>query len=87
MVKTKIKYAEHITESHSDILLKKPKRSKPKKAKKSKFKCQKCDSGFKDEDNYKSHLVTHIKSMKKRIAMTLKDFNVTQIEAFVNCDK
>ena len=68
-------------------MLKKPKSVKPKKGKKSKFKCQKCDSEFKDEDNYKSHLVTHIKSMKKRIAMTLKDFNVTQIEAFVNCDK
>ena len=90
MVKNEIKYAEHITEFHSDILLKKPKSAKPRILRRKKrigFKCQKCQSEFKEEDNYKSHLVTHIKSVKRRIALTLKDFSVSQIESMVHCDK
>ena len=53
-------------------------------------KCQKCDKEFINQDNYKSHLISHIKLVKKRIAVTLNDFNVTQVETFVysdNCDK
>ena len=51
------------------------------------FKCQKCDKEFINQDNYKSHLITHIKSVKKRIAVTLNDFNLTRLEAFVYSDK